>query len=115
MVAGGWDAPGDHLNPVSLQSARQLLGQSLAEAPAQKSAYQVFPPFLADLAMRGCAISLVMRASIALSDSVPVFFMLLMFTFLIARGSSSASSPEHHHRSGEGACLLHYAHLTVPS
>jgi hypothetical protein len=38
------------------------------------------PPFLADLAMRGCAISLVMRASIALSDSFLGFLMLPMFT-----------------------------------
>jgi hypothetical protein len=37
-------------------------------------------PFLADLAMRGCAISFVMRASIALSDSFLGFLMLPIFT-----------------------------------
>ena len=42
---------------------------------------RVHSPFLADLAMRGCAISLVMRASVALSDSFLGFLMFPMFTF----------------------------------
>jgi len=38
------------------------------------------PPFLADLAMRGCAISFVMRASVALLDSFLGSFMVPMST-----------------------------------
>jgi hypothetical protein len=43
--------------------------------------HRIHAPFLADLAMRGCAISFVMRASIALLDSFPGFLMVPMFTF----------------------------------
>src|ERR1035441_6553453 len=31
----------------------------------------------------------------------------------IVRGSSPCSSPKHHDRSGEDACLLHYAQMSV--
>jgi hypothetical protein len=41
----------------------------------------VHAPFLADLAMRGFAISFVIRASVALSDSFPGFLMFPMLTF----------------------------------
>ena len=46
---------------------------------------------------------------------VPRFPYASHVYLLIVRGSSSYSSPKHHNRSGEDACLLHYAHMTVQS
>jgi hypothetical protein len=71
------------------ESSKGVLNASFRESssgdcrlwPGQPESYRVHAPFLADLAMRGWAISFVMRASVALLDSFLGFLVLPIFTF----------------------------------
>jgi hypothetical protein len=69
---------------------------------------------LADLAMRGLAISFLTRASVALSDSFVGFFTVSISTSNCER-KLFLLSPRHHDRSGDDVCLLHYAQMSVQS